>query len=448
MHRRQTQRTEAVELNILQILKLLVRGWWLIMLSAVLFAAVAYGASKHLITPQYEASTLFYVNNNAFHEDNRLSGSDLEVAKSLVDTYIVILETRDTLSEVIDTAGVELTPRQVSRMITARAVEKTELFRVVVTGEDPEEVGRIAIAIGQVLPQRIRNIMEGTFSSLAQEASIPDRPAYPRVTENIIIGFLFGFVFACTVLLLRAMFDLTIRKASNAEECGCPVLAQLPAVPEKKLKGKLRERRLPPDTEEACRLLWTKLEYAFADVPEGRVISLSSALTGEGKSTTAVTMACTMAKLNRKVLLVDCDMRRPTVCEKLQLNREPGLSAYLSHQAPVEAVVQECLVEDVSFDVICAGREAPNPGELLNSAGMKEFVEQMRQRYDYILLDMPPVGEVADALVTADYTHGALLVARVGVCDGRKLKNAVSQFAAVNCRVLGIVLNCVKKTGG
>ena len=132
---------------------------------------------------------------------------------------------------------------------------------------------------------------------------------------------------------------------------------------------------------EAYKLLRTKLQFSFVDEGESRIIGFSSALSGEGKSLTAINLAYTLSQLDKKVILIDCDMRRPTLAEKLTIHKTPGLSGYLTGQHTMEELIQNCNLkrEEEAFRVIAAGQNPPNPVELLSSGKMARFLQQLRQ---------------------------------------------------------------------
>lgn len=445
MNRQNPGSAEAVELNIVQILKLLLRRWRVIVLCTLLLAGAAFGASRYLMVPKYEASVLFYVNNLSFAEDDRISGSDMDASKSLVQTYMVILSTRQTLDQVIRQATVDLTADQVEEMLSAEAVEQTELLKVTVTGTDAATVGRLAQAIGTVFPERVGQIITGSYTSLAEPARMPTKPSSPNVTRNTVSGGLSGFVLGCSLVLLQAMFDVVLRREKDlAELLDYPLLARVP-----EQSGDARGRsvvghRLKPQGQEAYKTLRTGLEYALAHVEGARVVGVTSAMAGEGKSTSAANLAYAVSQLDRRVLLMECDLRRPSLHEKLSLSDGPGLSEYLSGQADLDTVLRLCTLRGGSFWAVRAGRVPPNPSELLDSRRMEELIEGLRRKFDYIILDLPPVGEVSDALTTAKYTDGTLLVVRRNYCSSLRLRAAARQFEAVEARILGTLFNCAE----
>ena len=199
---------------------------------------------------------------------------------------------------------------------------------------------------------------------------------------------------------------------------------------------------------EAYKLLRTKLQFSFADENDCHVIGVSSSLAGEGKTTSAINIAYTLSLLNYRVLLIECDLRRPTLSIKAPVEKVPGLSNYLARQMALEEIVQNCALDNTcSFHAITSGRVPPNPIELLSSNRMFKALEKLRQSYDYIIMDLPPVGEVSDSLVASKLVDGMLVVVRQNYCDRIILENTIRQFEFLNTRILGIVTTCAGGVG-
>lgn len=463
-----------VEIDMKRLLSAIWYKIWIILLAATASGVVAFLVSFYLITPQYQSSAMFYVNNNSISVGEvSIEAGDINAAKSLVDSYIVILNTRETLNDVIDYAGLDRSYSELRDMISAESVNTTEIFEVVVTSPDPQEAERIANAITYILPERIKNIIEGTSAKIVDTAIVPTSPSSPSYVKNMVLFFLLGFMVAVAVVTLREIFDITICTEEDTEQISKqPVLASVPdmGAPSKggyyhygsKRGGKYSSPSSGHAKEpvligggisfaaaEAYKLLRTKLQFSFTDDSDSRVIGLSSALSGEGKSLTAVNLAYSLSQLDKRVLLIDCDMRRPTLAEKLNIQKRPGLSGYLTGQHQLDEAIQKCGIknEEDAFEVIAAGQNPPNPIELLSSGKMTKLLEQLRQRYDYVILDLPPVSEVSDAMAVAKATDGMLLVVRQNYCDRVVLKDAVRQFAFIDTKILGVVYNCTTENG-
>ena len=469
---------EEFEIDFSRVFHAVMSKAWLVSIVAVLCAMLTFVGTYFFVTPQYEAGAKFYVNNSNLSLGDAslsISSGDLTTSRSLVDSYIVILKTRETLVDVLDYAGAARTPSELRGMISAEAVDETEIFQVTVTSSDPQEAERLANAIAYILPKRIGTIIDGTSARVAEAAVIPSSPSSPSYPKNTVVGFLMGLLLCVGIIALREIFDTTIREEADiTQSCKHPILATVPDMTShskgsayygygssRSKGGKYttatqngKQVIMGPDisfaASEAYKLLRTKLQFSFADENDCRVIGLSSALSGEGKSLTAVNLACTLSQLDKKVLLVDCDMRRPTLAEKLRILKHPGLSNYLTGQCQLDELVQICEMKQGEnvFHVIAAGQNPPNPVELLSSDRMKRALEIMRKVYDYVILDLPPVGEVSDALTVAKEITGILLVVRQNYCDRRVLADAVRQFEFVQAKPLGVVFNCASDTGG
>lgn len=483
MDEKEKNQRDEIEIDIGRVVRAVMNRAWRVVLVSVLCAAIAFGYTYQFITPLYQSAAMFYVNNNSFSVGDAalsITSGDLVTSRGLVDSYIVILKTRETLNEVIDYAGVDLSYGEVSGMISAAAVNETEIFRVTVTNPDPQEAEKIANAIAYILPKRISNIIDGTSAKIVDSAVVPAGPSSPSYTRNTLIGFLLGFLVSAGMIALKEIFDTTIRSEEDIDQvCPHPVLSLVPDMQSggkkkshyyygygekkaKKKKKKAAKAKTQNQNEaliggnvsfvatEAYKRLRTKLQFSFTDDSTCRVIGLSSALSGEGKSLTAVNLAYTLAQLNKRVILLDCDMRRPTLAEKMSLSKKPGLSEYLTGQHEFKDVVQRYGKEDeeVAFHVISAGENPPNPVEMLSSLRMERLLGSLRDVYDYVILDLPPVTEVTDAMAIAPKTDGMLLVVRQNYCDRIVLSETVQQFDFINARILGVVFNCTSEHAG
>lgn len=459
---------DEIEIDLSRLLGALLKRAWLIGIVAVLCAVLTLVGTVLFVAPKYDSSTMFYVNNSSLSledMDFSISTGDISASKSLVKTYIVILNSRETLNDVIDYAGVNRTYSEVKRMIQAEAVDSTEVFQVTVTSDDPVEAEQIADAIAYILPKRISKIIQGTTAVVVDSAILPKGSSAPNYTQNTLVGFLVGFVGIVAVLAILELMDNTIRQEDDITQISShPILAAVPDItaPSKssaygRKMGKTEEvakpdvpligGEIPFTALESYKLLRTKLQFSFAEGDGCRVIGVTSALSGEGKSLTAINLAYSLSELGKRVILIDADMRRPTLAKKLSIKSEPGLSSCLTGQRDLNNLLQNCGIagNEKAFRVIAAGQNPPNPVELLSSNRMDVMLETLRKHYDYIILDMPPVTEVSDVLAVANKLDGVLLVVRHNMCNRTVLNSTVRQLAFVNAKVLGVVYNGVNE---
>lgn len=467
MYDRMTEKRDEIEIDFKRLFITLLRKAWLIGLVCVACGVGALLGTFLFVKPLYQSTAMFYVNNTPDDPSSGITSADITASRGLVKSYIVILNSRETLTNVIDYAGVDRSYGELREMVCAAAVDSTEFFEVVVTSPDPREAETIANAIVQILPIRIADIMEGTFARIVDAAVASSTPSSPDYRKNLMAGMVAGFALSAGVIVLWVLLDTTIRsEADIIQSCSCPVLAVVPDMmtsgrgsdraQRKKIGGNSGEKTaligggLSFAAAEAYKLLRTKLKYSFAGESASRVIGISSALSGEGKSLSAINLAYTLSQRGCRVVVIDCDMRRPTLAEKLRIRKSPGLSGFLTGQSVLKDVLQACDLEDMetAFYVIPAGATPPNPIELLSSEKMTELITALRKMFAYVILDLPPVGEVSDALAAAENTDGILLVARQDHGDCIALREAVRQFAFVNAKVLGVILNCANENSG
>lgn len=198
---------------------------------------------------------------------------------------------------------------------------------------------------------------------------------------------------------------------------------------------------------EAYKLLRTNIQFSFSDEGTGHVIGVTSSIQSEGKSSSISNLAYAMAEDGERVLLLDADLRRPSIASKLGLARSPGLTNLLVSRGDYREVVQHCSAAP-KLDVICAGDIPPNPSELLGSNRMAKLLEELRQNYDYILVDLPPVTVVSDAIAMSKVLDGVVVVVRNAVAEQKMLADAIRQLKMVNVHILGFVYRDTQRVSG
>ncbi len=193
---------------------------------------------------------------------------------------------------------------------------------------------------------------------------------------------------------------------------------------------------------EAYKTIRTNLQFLLSNKKCRKVI-ISSCVAGEGKSTTAVNLAIAFAQTGSKVLLIDADMRRPSIYKKLKVQNTKGLSSVLVGFCEVEDTITPV---NTYLDVITAGPIPPNPSELLGSEKMDEVFDLLAEKYDYIFIDMPPVNVVSDALVLAKKTDGIVFVVQDTATTHEEFQKALDSIEFAKVKLLGVVLNGTSKS--
>lgn len=196
-------------------------------------------------------------------------------------------------------------------------------------------------------------------------------------------------------------------------------------------------KKVPFSVVEAYKTIRTNLLFMLAQ-DNRKCITISSSIPEEGKSTTVVNIAIAFSQLGIKVLLIDGDLRKPTIHKKMKLENTKGLSSVLAGFSPFEETV---ISVNKSLDVLTAGPIPPNPSEMLSSNRADALLESLQEKYDYVIIDTPPINVVSDALVLAPKTSGLILIVRENFTIYSDIKRALSAIEIANIRLLGTVIN-------
>lgn len=195
------------------------------------------------------------------------------------------------------------------------------------------------------------------------------------------------------------------------------------------------------DIHESYKELRTNIMFSLP-VSGSKVISVTSGVASEGKSTTCFNVAITFAETGAKVIVVDCDLRRPNVANLLHIKKDKGLSNVLIKDCKLEDAI--ITTEYTNLDTLIAGKIPPNPAELLSSAPMKELMDNLRQKYDYIFMDTPPVNVVTDASLLTTLVDGYIIVVKQFKAEKSALVETVRKLNFVDAKILGFILNGVR----
>jgi len=298
-----------------------------------------------------------------------------------------------------------------------------------------------------------------------ERAAVPKKPVGPKRTLMIMLAFMVSLAGSIGLAFFLEYLDNTIKNVEDVSRyVQLPALGVIPAMAgasrrlskrgsSKALKGKSRlalsenansDTLMALDTRsqgaEAYRALRTSVLLSAAGRPP-KVILVTSSQPGEGKTTTCVNTAISLAQLGASVLIIDCDLRKPTVHKALQINHAVGVSTFLSRDVLLEDMVQELPFPNVS--VLPCGPIPPNPAELISSERMRQLLATASERYDHILVDSPPLINVTDPVILSRMVDGVMLVVHGGKSSRQLVRRARQELASVGAKIFGVVLNNV-----
>jgi capsular exopolysaccharide synthesis family protein len=289
--------------------------------------------------------------------------------------------------------------------------------------------------------------------SIVDLASLPVEPSSMSMGAMGALGLLFGILGGLALAFLLERMDTRMRDSRQIQDLlGLPAIA---VVPQTNWKAKEKNKDFDPLTAPGPEILWdarssfseamrvfrTSIQLS-STLRQSRVIAVTSCQPQEGKSTLSTNLAAALAQSGKKVILVDTDMRRPSLLWRLKLTGKKGLSEYLTGNESLEGVIQTHQTLS-NLDLLPAGSSPPLPADLLSSDQMKLLITQLRERYEYVIFDTPPALSVTDPLIVASLADGLVLVIRQGVCTRAMLQRAAEVFRDVGVKVYGFVLNGV-----
>lgn len=428
-----------------------IRRRWLIV---VLCLGATTGAAAFLTwssTPIYASSAQVFVSTTPSDTADAYQGGLF--ATQRVTSYADLVDTRQLAETVADNLGGDADPGELRDAVSAEVVPETVNLRITATDPDEFRARDIAQAYAEALSDLVA-ILETPpgrrdaliTASIVDDAAVAPTQVSPRPARNLGLGVMLGLLLGVGAAAVRELFDTSISSADDiAGVTASPVLGNINADPAAERAPSEVLRSATPWAE-AFRVLRTNMQFVEVDSNQ-RVFVISSALPGEGKTTVVAYLAVTLAMAGQRVALVDGDLRRPQVAQRLQLDPSVGTTSVLIGKVTMAEAMQR--YGDTPLDVLTAGPRPPNPSELLQSAAMRDLMTELREHYDMVLIDSPPLLPVTDAALLAAQADGLVAVVRHGKTRRDQLQHALERVGQVDAKCAGIVVNLAptKKIG-
>ncbi|BDZ45928.1 polysaccharide biosynthesis tyrosine autokinase [Naasia aerilata] len=422
------------------------RKHWLVLTALTVLGGLLAGLYSATQPVLYQATSSVFVSTQRGETTTELlQGSSYTLAA--VESYAELATLPAVLQPVIEKLQLDTTPGALANHITTQIRLNTVIIEVTASAGTAQGAADLANAVTESLSTVVTSLAPTatdatpavTLSPVAPAAP-PSAPYSPRYLLLILAGLGIGLLLGILYAIGRDLFDTRLRTEDD-------VRAAADTVPYLGSVERRRSSDLPhlmflaePNSAAAedYRRLCTNLEFAGID-NRVRAISVTSALAGDGKTTTALNLAAAIAERGHRVLVVDADLRRPALAGYVNIEGAVGLTNVLLGGVSADDAIQRV----GTFDVLPSGTTPPNVTQLVTSESMGRLFAELRTRYDFVVVDTPPVLAVPDALTIANLTDGALLVARSKVTRSKQLVEAVDALTFVNAVVLGIVLNGV-----
>lgn len=427
--------------DLLGYLRAVVDGWWKVLICVALGAALGLGVTA-ASTEQYESKVGFFVVAPSTEKQSPLQADEL--VRGRIEAYAALMTSRQFMEQLVRTSAEPMSEEQLVGAISASGNKDQQSLTVTVRDSNPDRALAIAQSVASNFGKLVNDLEADaakpeTVMNVVSEPQLGESPVSPRPALNLLLGGLAGLALGVALVVLRRQADVTVRSARQLElEPALPLLASTPF-------DRTLERLQPGADQgagtvltESARRLRTSLRFS----PEYRsnsVLAVTSPRRGDGKTTTALYLALAFAEAGERVLLVEADLRNPTLAHRLGLPAEPGLVEVLEDPTLDGAV----RAYRPRLDVLPAGGRIGSTAPLLGRPAMARLLEQARQDYDVVVLDTTSLLPFADAAVAAALSDRAIMVTRHGHTPLQDVAIGLRSLAAVQAKVMGVTLNAV-----
>ncbi len=458
--RREENRTQNPEEGLIDIvgllkeyLRTLSRMWLWVLILTLAGGGLSYARSYFSWQPSYTASATFTITasqDTGTDTTGVNSFYDNATAEQMANTFPYIL-TSGVLSR---RAAAQMGQEQVSGQIQASSENNTNLFTLSVTDSDAGRAYETLQAVITCYPEVAELIVGRTNMELLDETGIPAYPDNPRdgraaLGKGAAVGCLLGLVWTALVMLSRR----TVRKKEDFQNMiNMKCLGEVPQISLKKRSRQTKNvlnimnEKTDPDFLEALRLIRNKIEYSVWK-HKHKVILVTSALAGEGKSTLAVNLALSLAQNGKRVALADCDLRHPSDREILGLEQGQGMYEILRRKIKVSDALlsaeQMGMDKEIHFYFLPGGETVDDGSRLLGTERMQKIIETLAQNVDYVILDSAPVGMLTDAGVLAQYADSVVFVVKKDYARADHILDGLEELSGSRIHLIGGILNGV-----
>lgn len=446
------------------IFQLLVSKLWLIITLMIVGGGAMFCISKFVMPLKYQSYTSMYVkNSNEAILTEGVNLNDLNASKSLLDTYIAVLQD-DAVIEVIgeellkkhtadELEGIfsvnkeenKISVGSIRSCLTMAAVNETEVLKVTAVTKDADISAELCNIIADIAPDfLIRVVGAGSVEAIG-EAKPNYNPVSPNVMKFTLLGILAGMLVAVIIIFILDFLDNTIKDSDElSKKYDKAIIGEIPSFATSRKKSGDDERKtlinkdFPFNIVESYKAMRTNIVFSLS-TSEKKVFAVSSADPGEGKSTTSSNIAIALAQADHKVLLIDADMRKPVQHKIFKVKNKNGLSNAIGKMLSMHQCINKNVIKNL--DLMTAGPKPPNPSELLASEQAEKMLDELSEKYDYIVVDTPPVNVVSDAMGISKSLAGIFLVLKYGETTFDTTEKAMKKIQLAEMNMLGFIIN-------
>lgn len=436
-------------------------------------ALVAVGGTfiynKNFKTPLYTASSSIVLYQNGDSTTTSATLNEINVGTKLVSTYSELIKSELILQQVIDNLNLDMTYAQLNKNVSVSTEDNTMLLTIKVKNANPEKAAEIANKIADVFTKETVKRFGITNISVWGEAKVPNSPSNMTMTRDMLLAGLIAVFGVLAIAFLIFYFDDTVKYTEDiADRVGLPVAGKVvkndiarkthtasvhvantssdksTTTSGAKIPSELVVEKHPKAAvSESIKSLRTNLQFTSVD-EDLKTILITSSLPGEGKSFVSINLAASFAQTDKKVLLIDCDLRRGRLHKVFDLPNINGLSNLLADDlVSLNRYIQDTGIDNLS--VITRGTCPPNPSELLSSQKNKDLIKKLKNKFDIIIFDGTPCNGLTDSIIMSTLVDETLVVVRNAMTPRSALAATKDSLEKVGAKIAGIIPNAIAR---
>lgn len=412
----------------------------------IMFTVLGYMYSYYHVVPQYQSTTTLLLIPNSASESKEVANLELLMNSELITTYSNIAKNAKVLKQTIHNLGLDMTEKELLNAMQVNVIEDTYVIKITVSNTDPQKAMQITKELSNVFLNEIEQIYHLDNIGVVDEAEVAKYPYNVNHIKDLILFFGLGIMVSLVYVGLIYIFDNTLKKEEDIENyMQIKSLGNIPIYQDKK-KEIVNTNTAKSYITECMNTIRTNILY-MNSAKEAKTVLVTSCTPREGKSWVSGNLATSFAKVNKKVLLVDADMRKGRAHKIFKVDNTQGLSNYLHDMSgrPEEDIslmkkyIQE--TDTPNLHILTNGMVPPNPSELIDSNNMKELITILKSVYDIIIVDAPPCKLVTDSILLSTIIDSTILVVNAEKTKIKDLKEVIKSIKAVGGEIIGAILN-------
>lgn len=443
------------EINLKRLLEVTISLKWVIVGMMILMLAIGYLYSFYYVVPKYESSIKLVLaqvvqSSEEPKKTESITQSDITMNNQLVSTYTEIIKSKNVLKKVIEKLNLDMSIEELAKKITVSSVKETQILKISVLDERPELAQNIATEIANTFKEEVNSIYNINNVNVIDAAERSEEPANINHVKDMIMFEILGMFLSCGIILIIYLMDTTLKDENDVEtEIGVSALGMIPLYKEE-INGKRSELLSFDDSKspitECFRTLRTNLVFARNNKNLKNILIISS-FSSEGKSYVAANLAMSFAKTNKKVIIVDADMRKGRQHNIFNMKNSKGLSNCLSNISKFDSTSINQISKYVksteypNIHLIPSGTRPTNPLELISSDKMLELLSILDKIYDYVIIDGTPTNIVSDSIALSKYVDATVIVGEYKKTKIEAINKVKKSIENVGGSITGVILN-------